>query len=172
MNNKLLFLASTQLVLALLLSILVTFLSYKIFRAFMVKRYKITEDNFAFALLCSAILFAVGYIISGTLQPALSVIRILSQEIKSNSELFFASAKYVSLFVLLGFFVSFIVIMLGMYLFTLLTRNVKEFEEIGKDNKAIGLLVGVIIIVIALFVKDSTILLLEAFIPYPKLYIP
>ncbi|TAE74365.1 MAG: DUF350 domain-containing protein [Bacteroidetes bacterium] len=172
MNLKLLFLAGTQLVLALLLAILVTFLSYRILRAFMVKKYNITEDNFAFALLCSSILFSVGYIISGTLQPAINVVRILSKEITKNSDLFFESIKYISLFVLLGFFVSFVVIMLGMYLFTLLTKNIDEFKEIGKDNKAVGLLVGVIIIVIALFVKDSTVLLLEAFIPYPKLYIP
>ncbi len=172
MNYKLLFLASTQLILALLLSILVTFLSYRILRAFMVKKYNIKDDNLAFALLCSSILFSVGYIISATLQPALSVIRILSKDIKNNADLFFTSAKYVSLFVLLGFFVSFIVIMLGLYLFTLLTKNVDEFKEVGNDNKAVGLLIGVIIIVIALFVKDSTVLLLEAFIPYPKLYIP
>jgi uncharacterized membrane protein YjfL (UPF0719 family) len=57
-----------------------------------------------------------------------------------------------------------------MYVFTLLTREIKELEEISKDNKAVGLMTGVIIIVIALFVKDSTILLLDSFIPYPTFF--
>lgn len=171
MNTKLLFLASTQLILALVLSIIVTYTSYKIFRYFLVKRYKIEIDNFAFALLSSAILFSVGYIISGTLQPAINLIRVLSQSEEKNTNIFFGSMRYISMFVGMGFLISFVVIVLGLYTFTLLTRHIKEFEEISQNNKAVGLITGVIIIVIAMFVKDSTVLLLESFIPYPKFMI-
>lgn len=171
MNTKLVYLASIQLGLALVLAIMVTFFSYKIFRYFLVKRYQIQIDNFAFALLSSAILFSVGYIISGTLQPAINVIRILGQRSQNMAEVFVESVRYISLFVGIGFVISSIITLLGLFIFTQLTRNVKEFEEISKDNKAVGLITGVIIIVIAMFVKDSTVLLLESFIPYPKLFI-
>jgi uncharacterized membrane protein YjfL (UPF0719 family) len=171
MNTRLVYLASAQLILALILAILVTFFSYKIFRYFLVKRYQIQMDNFAFALLSSSILFSVGYIISGTLQPAMNVIRILGQQTKSTVELFLESVRYISLFVGIGFVISSIITLLGLFIFTQLTRNINEFEEISKDNKAVGLITGVIIIVIAMFVKDSTVLLLESFIPYPKLLI-
>ncbi len=171
MNTKLVYLASIQLGLALVLAIMVTFFSYKIFRYFLVKRYQIRIDNFAFALLSSAILFSVGYIISGTLQPAINVIRILGQRSQSMAEVFVESVRYISLFVGIGFVISSIITLLGLFIFTQLTRNVQEFEEISKDNKAVGLITGVIIIVIAMFVKDSTVLLLESFIPYPKLFI-
>lgn len=171
MNTKLIYLAFAQLVLALVLAILVTFFSYKIFRYFLVKRYQIKLDNFAFALLSSSILFSVGYIISGTLQPAMNVIRILGQQTQNNMTLFLESARYISLFVGIGFVISSITTLLGLFIFTQLTLRVNEFEEISKDNKAVGLITGVIIIVIAMFVKDSTVLLLESFIPYPKLLI-
>ncbi len=171
MNTKLIYLASAQLLLSLILAILVTFFSYKIFRYFLVKKYKIQLDNFAFALLSSSILFSVGYIISGTLQPAMNVIRILGQQTQSSLELFFESIQYITLFVGIGFVISSVTTLLGLFIFTQLTRKVNEFEEISKDNKAVGLITGVIIIVIAMFVKDSTILLLESFIPYPRLLI-
>ncbi|MCC5944502.1 MAG: DUF350 domain-containing protein [Bernardetiaceae bacterium] len=169
MNNKLLFLATSQLLLALILALVVTFIAYKSFRLLLVKRYQIQEDNLAFAILSSSIIFAVGYIVSSALQPAITVLRILDPQIEGTIPLFVASTRYVVLFVSIAFVISAIVVGLGLFIFTQLTRKVEEFEEISKNNKAVGLITGVIIIVIALFVKDATVLFLEAFIPYPEM---
>ncbi|MEM6299434.1 MAG: DUF350 domain-containing protein, partial [Bacteroidota bacterium] len=43
-----------------------------------------------------------------------------------------------------------------------------EFEEIRQNNIAIGILTGVIMIVISMFVKDSVIQLMESLVPYPE----
>jgi uncharacterized membrane protein YjfL (UPF0719 family) len=68
-----------------------------------------------------------------------------------------------------GFVVSFLVVLLGMYLFNLINTEIDELQEISQNNIAVGILVGVIIIVITLFMKGSIIFLLENLIPYPEL---
>jgi hypothetical protein len=56
-----------------------------------------------------------------------------------------------------------------MYLFNFINTEIEELEEISKNNVAVGILVGAIIIVITLFVKGSIIFFLENIIPYPEL---
>jgi uncharacterized membrane protein YjfL (UPF0719 family) len=167
MLTKTFFLALFQLGLSLILAVLVAFITFKIFRYFLVKKYKIELDNVAFAILSASILFSVGYILSSIVQPTLNAIRTLGESSKSSMEFMSKSTQYTLLFVGVGFLVAFVVIILGLYLFTLLTRNINEFEEIGKNNIAVGILTGVIIIVIAIFVKDSVGFLLESLSPYP-----
>lgn len=167
MNTKLFSLALLQLGLSLVFAVLAMFFTFRLFRFFLVKKYKIQLDNISFALLMASILFSVGHIISGVIRPMLNAIRTLSEYSKSPNEILIKSIQYSLLFVGLGLFISLIVIVIGLYLFTLLTRNINEFEEIGKDNKAVGILTGVIIVVISLFVQDSVVLLLESLIPYP-----
>ena len=168
MSTKLFFLALLQLGLSLILAVSVAYLTFKIFRYFLVKRYKIEIENLAFAILSGAILLAVAHIVSGVVQPVLSVIRTLAEYSQSTSYVILKSIQYSVLFVGLGFSIAFIVTITGLFLFTLLTRSINEFEEISKDNRAVGILTGVIIIVIAIFVKDSAVLLLESLIPYPE----
>ena len=49
-----------------------------------------------------------------------------------------------------------------------MTKEIDEFAEIKKDNKAIGLLLGVIIFSVSLMVKESLYFLIETFVPYPE----
>lgn len=166
--NKIFFLALLQLGISLILSVLMAYSTFNIFRYFLVKRYKIQLNNTAFAILSASVLLAVAHIVSGILNPLLNVIRNLSENTNNNAYWLLQSASYGLLFLGTGFLIAFVVIITGLYLFTLLTYNIHEFEEIGKDNKAVGILTGVIIIVIAIFVKDSAVLLLESLIPYPN----
>jgi uncharacterized membrane protein YjfL (UPF0719 family) len=48
-------------------------------------------------------------------------------------------------------------------------RGIKELNEIEKNNIAVSLVVGVVIISISIMVKDSLYLLLESFVPYPDM---
>ena len=172
MNTKFFILSIIQLILAFFLAITVTYFTNKYLHKFFSKWYKIKTFNFSSAILSASVVFSAGYLISGILQPAFNAIRIFGHSISSNADFFFTSTKYLLIFLGIGTGVSVIVMITGLYIFTKLTRGVKEFEEIKKDNLAVGLITGVIIIVIALFVKDSIVLLLESIIPYPKAFIP
>ena len=50
-----------------------------------------------------------------------------------------------------------------------MTKDVKEFEEIKKNNVAVSIITAVVIISISLLAKDSLYLILEAFVPYPEM---
>jgi hypothetical protein len=166
---NLFFLALFQLILSLILAVLVAFITFRLFRYFLVKRYKIELSNVSFSILLSAVLLSVANILSGIINPLLNVIRTLNEYEKSTNVFILKSLQYIVFFIGLGFLVAFVVIGLGLYLFTILTRNIHELEEISHDNKAVGILTGVIILVIAIFVKDSVVFLLESLIPYPSL---
>lgn len=169
MNINTFGLALIELTLSLILAVLVSFVTFRLFYYFINRHYPVKPDNLAFAILSGAILFSVGHIISGIIRPMLAVIRTLEAQ---NHDFWFLlknTLQYSTLFIGLGFLVSFICTITGLYLFMLLTRNINEFEEISKDNRAVGILTGVIIIVIAIFVRDSAVLLLESMVPYPDL---
>ena len=62
-----------------------------------------------------------------------------------------------------------IINVLSIYLFTLMTKDVKEFEEIKANNIAISLIIAAIVISVSLMVKSSLYLILESFVPYPDM---
>lgn len=169
MKQSLFLLACVQLSIAFIFSLLVAFLAYKVIRTVLSKYYEIALDNMSFAYFISGVLIGVGYIIAGITQPVLNTIRIHIHQ-SSSYDWVLPSFQYLVIFAFVGFIIALINTLFGIFLFTKLTYNINEFEEISKNNQAVGLITGVIIVVIALFVRDSTILLLEAFIPYPKFY--
>lgn len=170
MSNNIFLLASIQLILSLCFAIVVAFLAYKVIRMVLEKYYSITLDNMSFAYFISGVLLAVGYIISGAIQPVLNIVRIQIQKSKGTYDWILPSIQYVFAFAFIAFIIALVNTLLGVYLFTKLTYNTNEFEEISKNNQAVGLIIGVIIVVIAFFVRDSTVLLLESMIPYPKYF--
>jgi len=58
---------------------------------------------------------------------------------------------------------------LAIYLFTIMTKDLNEFEEIKNNNIAVSLITAAIVITISLMVKSSLFLMLEAFVPYPDM---
>ena len=48
-----------------------------------------------------------------------------------------------------------------------MTKNIKEFQEIQKNNVAVAIFTGVIVISISIMLKDSLYFLLDTFVPYP-----
>jgi uncharacterized membrane protein YjfL (UPF0719 family) len=157
------------LIISLILGLLVTFSTTRLFIRLIRRKHQITPDNVSFAVLLAAVIFSVGYTISGVLEPFFKMVSTVRMLEKNSADAFFSILKYGSIFVVAGFIVCFLVIFLGMYLFNLINTEIEELEEISKNNVAVGILVGAIIIVITLFVKGSIIFFLENIIPYPEL---
>jgi uncharacterized membrane protein YjfL (UPF0719 family) len=162
-------LAILQLMLSLLLAVGLTFVCFKMFNAVLTKRYKMERNNLAYSVLVSCIIFAVGYITSGVIEPLFNLIRTLKQYGQQTSVIFFESLRYGVIFVILGYSIAFVVVVLGLILFNFLTKDIDELEEIRSGNLATALVAGTIIIVISLFVKNGVMFLLETLIPYPEL---
>jgi|GEM_PF-1211987 len=166
---KLLEIALVQLGLSLFIGVMVLFVTYKLVRGVIMRRYDVGEGNIAFSIFVGAFLFAVGYIVSSTIQPLLSTFRLLEPGSSSILPLMLKFSGYVVFFVFISWLIAVASNAIGMYLFTMFTTHVKELEEISKNNIAVAVITGVTIIVLALFIRDAVGLLLEAIVPYPEL---
>lgn len=164
-----LFLAILHLVMAFLLAVLVTFSTTRVFIRKVRRKYNITPQNVSFAILLASVIFSVGYIISGLEEPIFKVVSTVRAIEENAVNVFFGAIEYILIFVVLCYIFSFLVVLLGMYLFNLINTEIDELQEISQNNVAVGILVGVIIVVIALFVKGTIVFLVENLIPYPEL---
>ncbi|MBX7227849.1 MAG: DUF350 domain-containing protein [Chitinophagales bacterium] len=165
MNNELFFNGILHLGLSLILGIFVLYFAFSRVTKYMIKKYEFTYDNVAFALFISAIIFSVGFLLSATTQPILSVIRIIKMNPAEN--IYFESAKYIGLFLFIGIAVTLIVNGIAIYFFTSLTKQINEFLELKNNNVAIGIIMSVVIITISVMTRDGLISIMEAFIPFP-----
>lgn len=163
------FFAILYLVISLASGLLFTFGTYRIFIRLIRRRYNITPKNISFALLSASVIFSVCYIIAGVLDTVFKMISTLRATANDGSSIFLDVMKYGTLFMGLGFVISFLVILLAMYIFNFINTEIDELQEVSDNNIAVGILLGVIIITITMFVKGSIVFLLENLIPYPKL---
>lgn len=164
---NLILLALLQLALSVLIGVLVLFVTYRILQRIFARQYTIEPNNRAFAIFSGAILLSVGYIISAVIQPLLSTFRLLHQQSEKTMFLLGEFALYLVFFILISAAIALLVNLIGTGLFTLFTKDVKEMEEISKDNISVAITVAVIIVVISLFVRDGVVFLLETLVPYP-----
>lgn len=164
---NLILLALLQLTLSVLIGVLVLFTTYRILQRIFARQYTIEPNNRAFAIFSGAILLSVGYIISAVIQPLLSTFRLLHQQSEKTMFLLGEFALYLVFFILISAAIALLVNLIGTGLFTLFTKDVKEMEEISKDNISVAITVAVIIVVISLFVRDGVVFLLETLVPYP-----
>jgi len=169
MKENLTLLALLQLVISLFVAVICLLIAYKVVKKVVGKKYEIKNDNIAYAIFLGAILFAVGYLILSAIDPLLTAFRVLNNTMESTLTLILQFSKYLGLFLIISLGIALVVVLSGAYLFITLNHKLNELEEIGKNNIAVGIVTGVIVIVIALFVKSGVVLLLESLIPYPDL---
>ncbi len=168
MNSKLVILSLLELGLAILLGVIALYLAYSILMEIVFKKYDIKKDNLAFAILVSAILFSVGNIMEGTVEPISDLIRQLSSAYESLTEVAINSFKYVLLFLAIAMVLAFLINFISIKLFITLTK-VDEFAEISANNISPAIVTGAIAIIISLFAKEPAVQLMQALIPYPDL---
>lgn len=168
MNTELLSLAVVQFLLSLFLAIVLLYGSFRLIHRFIVVKHELSYDNVAFAILAACILFSVAYLVAGIRDPILHTIRFLQNDAVAKQSLIVESSKYIGLFIGISIVGAGLVNAVAIWLYMLLTRGIDEFAEIKRGNAAVAILSGVIIIGVSLMVRDSMMLILEAFIPYPE----
>ena len=168
-NEELFFNSLTQLVISVLIGTIVLYTSYILVEKYIRKKHKIDLNNTAYGILCSSILFSVGYLISGIKDPIINSVQLIQRDPDFIGSVFFEGLKYSGLFLAITVFIIWAINLLAIYLFTLMTKNVKEFEEIKNNNLAISLIIASIVISVTLMIKSSLYLILESFVPYPDM---
>jgi hypothetical protein len=90
MDIKMMTMALLQFGLALFSGILIMYVAFSLIRRFLLQRFPNAYTNPAFGILCAAILFSVGYLMSGIVAPAVSFFRIQSGQLTSTDYLLFS----------------------------------------------------------------------------------
>ncbi|WP_028523263.1 DUF350 domain-containing protein [Runella limosa] len=166
MNTTLFFSALLQILLSLFIGVILLYGAYQILNQIIARKYKIDpSSNIDYAILCSGILFAVGYLASNAMIPIQNAIRIVQKDGGS----FVESAKYIIYFLLVSVVVAFLVVLISLWLWGLLTRKINELDQVNKNNIPVALITTTIVILLSLFVRDGFVMLLESLIPYPSI---
>jgi uncharacterized membrane protein YjfL (UPF0719 family) len=166
MNTQLFGLALLEIVLTIIITVVVFFVSYKILKILFFKNEDIRGDNIAFTIFTSGIFLSIGLILSEILPSISNVIRLSTTQSEAIDT--FEIVKYSGLYLFIGFVISVIINGSVFLLFSVLTKNVNEFKEIQRNNIAVAILVVSILISITLIAKDSIALLISSLIPYPE----
>ncbi len=168
-NDELFFNSITQLIISIIIGTIVLYSSYKIIDRYIRKKHNIDLNNTAYGILCASILFSIGYLITGVKDPIINSVELIQRNPDFSGSVFFEGLKYSGLFLAISVFVIWFINLISIYLFTIMTKDVKEFEEIKNNNIAISLITAAIVISISLMVKSSLYLILESFVPYPDM---
>jgi len=169
MNTEIFYYSIIEIVISLFFGVTLLYFTYRIINKFVKKKFDIKLDNTSFSIFTSSILFSVAYLISGIKSPILNSLKILGNNPDYEGSLFLDSFKYSGLFLSIIIISITIIIFIAIKLFTYMTTDINEFEEIKKNNIAVAILTATIIISISLLVKESLYLLLESFVPYPDI---
>jgi uncharacterized membrane protein YjfL (UPF0719 family) len=169
--NNILISSSFELILSIIIGILCLYIAHYVIIKIYSRRFSNDDpyQNNAFLIFLSGILFSVGYLISGVMTPISTTIDMLNSSSFTTFDALLAYTKYIILFCSLGLLLGGLVNLLTYGLFTTLTSNIDELQEINDGNIGVAILVSVITIVISIFCREPFLILLESFIPYPEI---
>jgi uncharacterized membrane protein YjfL (UPF0719 family) len=152
---------------SILVGIIILYTAYKIVDKYIQKKYEMGNDNTAYAILCSSILFSVGYLFNGLNKVISNSIELIENQVNFDGSVFLESLKYSGVFIGISSIIIILVIIISINLFTLMTKEIDEFNEIKNNNIAVSIITSVIVISISLMIKDSLYLILDSLVPYP-----
>ena len=168
MNEKLALLSLIELISALSCGVFILYVTFRILRIYGSKKLEIDQYNTAYMVFIGAVLFSVGFTMSGIINPILSYFRIMSDRDISAVNLFLSFIATGGAYIIISYVLSILVISLGIGLYTFMTP-LKEVQELKENNIVVSIVLAAIIIVLSLMCKDGIILLIESIVPYPEL---
>ncbi len=165
---ELFYLALSQIIISIILAIIIFFISYKVLiKVFRLEENKFDNENLALSIFFSGVIFSIGYLLSGIIPSIINAIQLI--EINIEGYLFFEVFKYSSICLLVGFIAASTIQFSSFFLVKVLTKYIREVEELKKNNLAVSILLVSILISITLICKDSLVFLLETFLPQPDI---
>ena len=166
MNTSLFFLALFEIILSIVVTVIVVYISFGILKKLFFKNQEVESSNMAFTIFMSGIIISLGLILSEILPSITNVVRLSVRQ--QESIYFMTVAKYSGLYLIIGFIMSLFINTAVFVLFSFLTKGVNEFKEIQQNNLAVSIMVVALLLSITLISKDSIALLISSLVPYPE----
>ena len=162
---------SIELIISVIIGLMTVYLTKILVMKFYLKKTNESNPykNLSFMIFLSGTIFSVSYIVFGIMEPLAATIKIIGTTSPSLFGLLGGISKYLTMFLVLGYTFSAVIIYTTYKLFSMLTGQLDEYDEISKNNTGVAILIAVLMIVIAMFTKQPFIIFVESFIPYPEL---
>ena len=160
-----------QIFLSLLIAVTLVYLSFKIFRK-MISGINETEElkknNVAVAILNGSIVLALVLVVKKSIESAITIFSNILRNPDAVLSSYIQSALIMLGHILLGGIIAFTSIYAALQIFIWLTKDLDELKEIKENNTAVGILLGIIIVSMALLLQQGVDTVLNALIPFPQ----
>lgn len=167
MNEKLLFLGLIDVFISMIFTVFVIWITYQVVQRIIFRNNTGEAGNVSVAVLLSAIILCMGILIQESANPIMNAFRLFLNQDLSYQAIFLKMLKVMGIYLGMAVIFGFIINLIGILLFTSLTRNINEWQAIRENNISVAILTGVIIIVLTLAIKDGMSLIFESWVPYP-----
>lgn len=168
MNTNVFLLGILEILSAFSIGLLILSTTYKLLKWYGHKRFNIGHNNQAYSILIASVLFGMGYMVSGTIEPIISTFRLLSNTTSSSTELLSSLIFQGAMFIVIAYGAGLVISISGVVIYSWLTP-IDEFSEIKNNNVGVAVICSAIIVTLILMSRDGVVLINESFIPYPEL---
>ena len=159
-----------ELLLSFVLGLLTVWLAFRSFSRLtgdLDEMKELKQNNVAMGILLAAIVLATAFMVRSAIYPSISTWQTLLQQGFSVGELF--SCLGITLFsFVFSAALALVSIWSALRIFLRLTTEIDEFHEISRNNTAVAIVLGALIVVMGLFLSHGVQNLLSAMIPMPS----
>lgn len=159
-----------QIFLSLLIAVTLVYLSSKIFRKMITginETEELKKNNVAVAILNGSIVLALIIVVKKSIESAITIFGNILRNPDAVLSSYIQSALIMLGHILLGGIIAFTSIYAALQIFIWLTKDLDELKEIKESNTAVGILLGIIIVAMALLMQPGVDTILNSLIPFP-----
>lgn len=159
-----------QVLLSLLVAVTLVYISSKIFRRLISginETEELKKNNVAVAILNGSIVLALILVVKKSIESAITIFGNILRNPDAVLSSYIQSALIMLGHILLGGIIAFTSIYTALQIFIWLTKDLDEMKEIKENNTAVGILLGIIIVSMALLLQQGVDTILNSLIPFP-----
>ena len=159
-----------QIFISLLVAITLVYVPSRIFRKLISginETDELKKNNVAVAILNGSIVLALILVIKKSIDSAVTIFGNTLRNPDAVFSSYLKSALIMIGHIILGGIIAFAAIYVALQIFMKLTDDLDELEEIKGNNTAVGVLLGIIIVSMALLLQPGVDTILNALIPFP-----
>lgn len=159
-----------QIFLSLLIAITLVYVPSRIFRKLISginETDELKKNNVAVAILNGSIVLALILVIKKSIDSAVTIFGNTLRNPDAVFASYLQSALIMIGHIILGGIIAFAAIYLALQIFLKLTDDLDELQEIKGNNTAVGVLLGMIIVSMALLLQPGVDTILNSLIPFP-----
>jgi uncharacterized membrane protein YjfL (UPF0719 family) len=159
-----------QIILSIIIAISLVYLASKIFRKLISginEAEELKKNNIAVAVLDGSIVLALILVVKKSIESAVTIFGNTLRNPEAEFSSYIESAVIIIGHIFLGGIIAFSAIYIALQIFIKLTKELDELKEIKESNTAVGILLGIIIVSIALLLQPGVDTILNSLIPFP-----